>query len=124
MLARARGPSQLPSRSMLGPLSAAEPTAAPSAAAEHAEAGETGVDEEKKDPSSGWKPFLALGLRDFAKDLAPVDREYDVALALFEACSKPKQPGDHATLGSEEGDCLAKMWDHMTLTPQKQQKGP
>ena len=109
---------------MLGPLPAAEPTAAPSAAAEHAEAGETGVDEEKEESIFRLESFLALGLRDFAKDLAPVDREYAVALALFEACSKPKQPGDHATLGSEEGDCLAKLWDYVTLTPQQQQKDP
>ena len=72
---------------------AAEPTAAPSAAAEHAEAGETGVDEEKKESIFRLESFLALGLRDFAKDLAPVDREYAVALARFGTCSKPKQPG-------------------------------
>ena len=63
--------------------------------------------------------FLSLGLRNYAVDLAPDDREHAVYEALHNLATKLFPPGDDTTLGSEEGSLLPKLWDYVAYTSPK-----
>ncbi len=63
--------------------------------------------------------FLTLGLSQFAEDFTAEDREYAVSVALFDAYIE-----DHIQLSIDEGSLIAKWWDLVTLTPEKNAKDP
>ena len=63
--------------------------------------------------------FLSLGLDNYAVDLAPDDRVQAVYKALHNLATKPLQPGNDTTPGTEEGVPLAKLWDLVACGPPK-----
>ena len=62
--------------------------------------------------------FLTLALDNYAKNFTSSDRDYAVALALYDVATK-----HHITLGIDEGSLLAKLWEYVAFSPPKKTTG-
>ena len=67
--------------------------------------------------------FLTFGLKNYAEDLAPVVREYNIGKALYDLGTKDLPPGDEFTLGSEETARLVKWWKNVAFAPPRKTEG-
>ena len=66
--------------------------------------------------------FLKLGLSQFAKELSGSEQEFAVGMALVKAGTQPKPHEDPCTLGIDEGNHVANLWNDITRTPNKEAK--
>ena len=91
------------------------------ATSSNAAAAEHGAENAYKTTSvlNAMSEFLTLCLNHFAKDLTANEREYAVYLAIYNASTQPKSPGDQITLGDDEGTLYANLWDCISLTKNK-----